>query len=303
MVLDRRPKKNRAFTVVEFLLYIGIAVIFIAVVLPLINRITKYTSLYQSKINLRNEFSKVIQKINYHSQISDTLNILESWGIMFSRDGDVAEIRLSKPNLINGTALTGFAWSYQAGGIKLNGITTDGNPYGVNRVSASSCQTSTSKTIDSNFSYQGFAWSPAIGWIKFRDNVGGVIYGVCEDQNGKLRGWAWNNIIGWISFNCLETSPDPERCMFAVYNVSQSNNRLIGYAYNDSIGWIKFDGDNEKIYLWNGETEEQLTNDFVKVKSLNFENIGDTIQFNLNVSNLDETKTIAGTSTIFKWKE
>ena len=294
-------RKLKGFTIIEFLLYIGIAGIFIAIILPIITRTIKSVSYYQAKVNVRNEFSKISQKIMQESQNADSLNILPNWGIIFWKGNEYLELRVTKPNLISGTKLTGYAWSYQVGGIALNGTTTEQSPetFQVERTANSGCQITIDTPVESSFLYDGYAWSPNIGWIDFRDMSGQSEYGVCEQPNGDLRGYAWNDVIGWISFNCIDSNV----CATANYKVSQSNGRLIGNAYNDVIGWFKFDGDEEKIYLWDGGNEELFTNEFVKVKNLNFENIGKTTRFNLSISNIDETKTFTGTSTLTRFSK
>jgi hypothetical protein len=303
-VINFQFSKARAFTIMEFLLYIGIAGIFIAVLLPLISRLTRTISFYQSKVNLRNEFSKVMQKINYESQVADDLDLLQDWGIIFWQNSSSTELRLARPNLINNATITGFAWSYQAGGISLNCADNNGcsaSNYQVQRTTTTTaiCKVSTATSTSNSYVYSGYAWSPELGWIKFRDNQGGIEYGVCEEQNGDLRGWAWNDIVGWVSFNCVDSNV----CDMSNYKIFQSQNRLKGYGYNSVIGWIRFDAGGEKIYLWKNGQDEQFTNNLVKAKSLNFENIGQTMRFNLKMANLDETKNIIGTSTLLKWSK
>ncbi|MEM5844549.1 MAG: prepilin-type N-terminal cleavage/methylation domain-containing protein, partial [Candidatus Aenigmatarchaeota archaeon] len=58
---------NKGFTLVELLVYIGIAAISFILILGIIYGIIYYTSFYFDKVTLSNEMFKILHKIYYNS--------------------------------------------------------------------------------------------------------------------------------------------------------------------------------------------------------------------------------------------
>lgn len=93
---------------------------------------------------------------------------------------------------------------------------------------------------------ENYAWSPNIGWIKFKGTAqNGSVYGVSIDGvSGNFSGYAWSKIAGWISFNAGDLSGCPSGPCEARLNIS--NNQVSGWAraigYGGSGGWIHLAG-------------------------------------------------------------
>ncbi|MEM2987761.1 MAG: hypothetical protein QXK26_01815, partial [Candidatus Bathyarchaeia archaeon] len=243
----------RGFSLLELVLYFGILGLSLIVILPLITRFLSYANLYQDRISLRSETSRLLQRIFNQSVIALETNVLPDWGLVLTfRDGEVEGWRVSVPNVIGTSSLTGFAWFYGAGGLSLNcaDLSVCGNSnYAVQRTAATNCLTASGASPINGYSYSGYAWSPSLGWLKFRNTEGGEpVYGVCESTSGELRGYAWNDMVGWFSFNCA----DGGNCSNINYKVVAIGNTLSGSAWNDTIGWLRFDGNAKQMYVYTG---------------------------------------------------
>ena len=235
----RRPK---AFTLVEILLYLGLFLLIIGTVYPILTTtLSNYLSL-KGQIDLNNEVRNIFLRIQREITKAKSINILTDWEVLFEQKNEAIAFFLTQPVYLDQKSLKvkGFANNLAVGSISLSG-----DNYSVNFISSSTCSIGSSN-VSSLYSFSGYAWSPNIGWIKFRSDPGeSVSYGVCEGTNKELRGWAYNDIVGWISFNCQDTGV----CSTSNYKVIENNNYLYGYAWNDNLGWIIFDGQAGRVYL------------------------------------------------------
>jgi hypothetical protein len=196
----------------------------------------------KGQIDLSAEVSNIFLRMQREVIKSKAINILTDWEVLFEQKNETIAFFLTQPVYLDQktSKLKGFANNLSVGSISFNG-----DNYSVNYNSSSTCSIG-STNVSSIYAFSGYAWSPNIGWIKFRNDSGEAInYGVCEDNNKELRGWAYNDIIGWISFNCLDTGV----CGTSNYKVIENNNYLYGYAWNDNLGWIIFDGQGGRVYL------------------------------------------------------
>ena len=236
-------QKLRGFTLIEILLYLGLFLLIIATVYPILTTtLTNYLSL-KGQIDLSAEVRNIFLRMQKEVIKSKAINILTDWEVFFEQKNETIAFFLTQPVYLDQktSKLKGFANNLSVGSISFSG-----DNYSVNFISSSTCWISSNTSTNSIYSFSGYAWSPNIGWIKFRNDSGEAIsYGVCEDNNKELRGWAYNDIVGWISFNCLDTGV----CGSSNYKVIENNNYLYGYAWNDNLGWIIFDGQGGKVYI------------------------------------------------------
>jgi type II secretory pathway pseudopilin PulG len=241
-------KKSKGFTLIEILLYLGLFLLIIGVLYPILTTtLTNYISL-KGQIDLNAEVRNIFLRMQREAIKSKAINILTDWEVLFEQKNETIVFFLTQPVYLDQKIykLKGFANNLSVGSISFNSSTSNSSiDYAVNFNSSSTCSIG-STTISSIYAFSGYAWSPNIGWIKFRNDSGEAIsYGVCEDNNKELRGWAYNDIVGWISLNCLDTGV----CGTSNYKVIENNNYLYGYAWNDNLGWIIFDGRGGKVYL------------------------------------------------------
>lgn len=257
------------FTLVEILLYLGLISLILVIVYPIVTTMLMNYISFKGSLDLGSELRNIFLRIQKESLNSKNINILTSWEILFTKNNnDKIAIFLTRPIYLNESSSTvnGYASNLAVGSIKFD----SDNYGGVYFVSSSSCSIGSSN-VPSVYALYGYAWSPKIGWIKFRnDSDEDVSYGVCKDSNGQLRGYAYNDIVGWISFNCL----DGGVCGVSNYKVIENNKYLYGYAWNDILGWIIFDGVGGKVYYAELKPYiqrlELISNPRIFVKDLSF---------------------------------
>jgi type II secretory pathway pseudopilin PulG len=236
-------QKLRGFTLIEILLYLGLFLLIIGTLYPILTTtLTNYLSL-KGQIDLSAEVRNIFLRMQREVIKSKAIDILTDWEVLFEQKNETIAFFLTQPIYLDQktSKLKGFANNLSVGSISFSG-----DNYSVNFISSSTCWISSNTSTNSIYSFSGYAWSPNIGWIKFRNDSGEAIsYGVCEGNNKELRGWAYNDIVGWISFNCLDTGV----CASSNYKVIENNNYLYGYAWNDNLGWIIFDGQGGRVYI------------------------------------------------------
>jgi type II secretory pathway pseudopilin PulG len=241
-LVQGKSQNSRGFTLIEILLYLGLFLLIIGTLYPILTTtLTNYLSL-KGQIDLSAEVRNIFLRMQREVIKSKAINILTDWEVLFEQKNETIAFFLTQPVYLDqkSSKLKGFANNLSVGSISFSG-----DNYSVNFNSSSTCSIG-STNISSIYAFSGYAWSPNIGWIKFRNDSGEAIsYGVCEDNNKELRGWAYNDIVGWISFNCLDTGV----CATSNYKVIENNNYLYGYAWNDSLGWIIFDGQGGRVYI------------------------------------------------------
>ena len=103
----------------------------------------------------------------------------------------------------------------------------------------------------------GYAWNSRIGWINF-GCVGCNVF--VPEEAGELAGMAFSNNGGWIFLNCLDTNS----CSTSNFKVQKdTNGDLSGWAWSEKFGWISFNcltdnscsQSNYKVFI-NAETKE-----------------------------------------------
>ncbi len=236
-------KKNQGFTLIEVILYFGLFALIIGIAYPILNEALKNYFVLREEVDLRSEIRNIFLRIQREIFRSKSLDILTDWEIVFVQKNENVVIFLTQPIYLDlsSSRVKGFANNLSVGSISFNGPT-----YYVSFLASSSCQISSGSSVPAIYAFSGYAWSPNIGWIKFRNTDSGEpVYGVCLDQQNQLRGFAWSDVVGWISFNCQ----DVNICPTSNYKVIVKDNYLYGYAWNEVIGWLIFDGQAGKVYL------------------------------------------------------
>lgn len=272
---------NKSFTLLEILIYLTIFLLIITIFYSLINEFLKNYLASRSKIDLKSEISKIMLFLQQEALKSKSINILTDWEIVFNYPNNENLVFFkTSPVYFDyiSSSLKGFASNYNIGSISFFG-----NGYSVKIFSSSSCAVSSSTIVSSTYAFEEFAWSPHIGWIKFRNSTDTEpVYGVCLDENNELRGYAWNDIVGYISFNCR----DLDICNFLNYSVKKETKNqkdyLVGYAWNSVIGWIIFDKEGGKVYKAKLNPLlyefDQISDSRVYFDDLKFEKIGKSIR-------------------------
>lgn len=276
-------KNSKAFTLVEILVYLGLFVIIIGLTYPIVSDVLFNYIFLKVKVDLKSEIRNILLRIQREVNKSQSLDTLTDWELVLDQKNEKVIIFQTKSVYLdyNSSSLKGWATNLSIGSISLSGSSPD---YGVNFFNSSTCFISSSTPVTSIYALSGYAWSPNIGWIKFRNSLSGEpIYGVCLDSNKELRGWVWNDVVGWISFNCV----DLNICGGSNYKVVEKNGYLYGYAWNDVIGWIIFDGDRGRVYLAKLNPTpyyiEPLSDIRIKVENFNFTKIGESYKINYSL--------------------
>jgi hypothetical protein len=299
-------RKQKGFTLLEMILYFGILGISLVFILPLLTKFLSYANLYQDRIKLRAEVSQLWQRLFNQSVVASEINVLPDWGVVFTfSNGGVEGMRASLANTVGTSSLSGFAWLYGAGGLSLNCADLSAcaaSNYAVQRLADANCLIASGASAINGYSYSGYAWSPSLGWLKFRKTEPNEpLYGVCETSNGELRGYAWNDIVGWFSFNCADSG----NCSSVNYKVSVSDKSLRGTAWNDTLGWLRFDGNTRQLYIYTGTypnlIETLLSDPDIVVDKLRFSRNGQAVLMNVALKNFRGDVMYAATSTISRW--
>jgi hypothetical protein len=174
--------------------------------------------------------------------------------------------------------------------------------YSVNFTASSTCSIG-STNVSSIYAFSGYAWSPNIGWLKFRNDAGeSISYGVCEDNNRQLRGYAYNDVVGWISFNCLDTGV----CGTSNYKVIENNGYLYGYAWNDTLGWLIFDGKGGRVYLAKKNPYpyyvDLISDPRIFVKNLKFSQVASSFKIDIELQGPGESYLKSETVIVLPFK-
>ena len=293
-------KKSSGFTLIEILLYFGLLTLILGIAYPIFTEVLKnYTSL-REKIDLKTEMRNIFLRIQREVMKSKSLDIMTDWEIVFDQKNEKISIFLTKPVFLDQSlsTLKGYANNLTVGSINFFGPN-----YNVSFSASSSCAISASTNVTSIYAFSGYAWSPNIGWLKFRNSdVGEPIYGVCLDQNNELRGYAWNDVIGWLSFNCQDINV----CSTSNYKVKVKDNYLYGYAWNDVIGWVIFDGQGGKVYLGKMNPGiyfvDLISDPRVFVEDLSFTRIGESFRVIIKIKEPGGTYEAGETTIVSPFK-
>jgi hypothetical protein len=281
---------NKAFTLVEVLLYLGLFSLIVAIIYPILTTtLLNYTSL-KGSVDLNSEMRNIFLRVQKEIIGAKAITILTDWEVLFDKGTETIAFFLTQPVYLDKTTNTikGYITNLSIGSISLSS-TTPSSTYSVNFFNSSSCAINPTTIINSStYAFSGYAWSPNIGWIKFRNtNPGEPVYGVCEDSNGQLRGYAYNDVIGWISFNCQDIGVCGGPTPTSTYKVIENNGYLYGYAWNDVIGWLVFDGKGGRVYMAKKNPYpyyvDLISDPKVFVRDLRFASIGKSLKMDIEL--------------------
>ncbi len=287
-------KNKFGFTLIEILVYLAIFLIIIVLIYPILTITLNNYLIFKSRIDLNREIRNIFLKIQNEALRAKGLNILTDWEIVFDQGNEQIVFFLTQPVYLDFQVNKVKGYSNN---LSIGSISFSNDVYGVNFVASTSCVIISNTTVTSTYSFSGYAWSPNIGWIKFRNTDSGEpVYGVCEENNKELRGFAYNDVVGWISFNCA----DLNNCSNSNYKVIENDGYLYGYAWNDVIGWLIFDGKGGRVYMAKKNPSPYfislISDPRIFVKELKFSQIKNSIRINLKVQDSkgasDEAETV-----------
>lgn len=292
-----RKKTSSAFTLVEVLLYLMIFSLIIIIVYPLFNLVLTNYVIQRGKLDLRTEIRNIFLRLQREITSAKGIDILTEWEVIFDKDNEQVAFFQTKPVYLANNKVNGYANNLKVGSIKFSG-----NNYGVSYATSSSCAIGTS-SVSSVYTFSGYAWSPMIGWLKFRNDTNSEpVFGVCQDTNNELRGYAWNDIAGWISFNCQDLNV----CSSSDYRVKNVNNYLYGYAWSDFLGWLIFDGKGGRVYFAKMNPDiyylDLISDPRVFVDDLIFSQVGNSFKVNLKLKGSANSYEQGETSIILPFK-
>lgn len=278
---------SKAFTLLEIIIFIGIFGIIGILIFPFLINTLNYYLATQETIDLSREARNIVLTLKRETIQSKNISHITNYELVLDKFNEEKSIILKTSRVeldFNTSKLRGMISNLRIGSISL----ADTN-YGVRFTSSSNCYISPSVFLPSVYSFSGYAWSPQIGWIKFRnDSSENITYGVCLESNNELRGFAYNDVIGWIVFNCR----DLNICSTSNFKVIYQNGYLKGFAWNDILGWFFFDGDRGQIYLvqvdkfFNILRINRLSNPRINVDELKFTSFGSL--YGVDISLTDE---------------
>jgi len=273
--------KDKAFTLMELLIYSGILVVSAGLISSIVFTI--------SRANLKAQVSETLnhQSTRFEEIFRQKIEIAK--GINTISDSELS-LEMSDANK-NPTV---FSFSDNTVYIQEG----SGGQYALNdsdQIKVTSSTFSLAGAPETGISSDNhYAWSDAIGWIDFAytggnvkvpmsegdlkglayvssdshwislncistdscydivDNPTGIDYKVSSDVDGNVSGWAWSENYGWISFSCTTGGSLGENiCATSNYGVTvaTSTGEFDGHAFSENIGWISFNcktgGDNQ----------------------------------------------------------
>jgi len=296
---------NKAFTLIEILLYLGLFLLIIGIVYPILTTtLTSYISL-KGGIDLSAEVRNIFLRIQREVLKSRAITTLTDWEVLFDQGNETVAFFLTQPIYLdmNTNKVKGYITNLSVGSISLS----DSN-YSVNFYASSSCSIG-STNVSSIYAFSGYAWSPNIGWIKFRNtDTGEPVYGVCEnvslnsDGSRDLRGYAYNDVVGWISFNCQDTGV----CGTSNYKVIEKDGYLYGYAWNDILGWLIFDGKGGRVYAAKMNPYlsyvDLISDPRIFVKNLKFSQVASSFKIDIELQGPGESYLKSDTAIVLPFK-
>ncbi len=291
-------KKSKAFTLIEILLYFGLFFLIIGIVYPILSESLKNYLILSGVLNLQQEMRNIFLRIQREVIKSNSMNILTDWEIVFGQKNEQIAFFQTHPIYLEGNNLKGYVSNLSIGSISLNG-----NNYGVNLIPSTTCFISSNTSTPATSSFSGYAWSPNLGWFKFRNTDSGEpVYGVCLDSNNELRGYAWNDVVGYISFNCLDLNV----CSTSNYKVVFKDNYFYGYAWNEVLGWLIFDGKGGKVYIAKLKPHlyslDLISDPRINVQELKFSQVDNSLKVDLKMKAPGETYEEGDTVIILPFK-
>jgi hypothetical protein len=282
---------KKGLTLLEVVIFLGVFSIVGLIVFPLLINTLNFYQGSVGEIDVSREARNLILTFQKESYKSKNINFITDYELLFEKyNGEKSLLFRTSPVFLNfdSSTLEGLISNIRVGSISLKG-----ENYSVNFVASSSCRISSSTQLSSLYALSGYAWSPIIGWISFRNSSGeSIIYGVCitSSTEPELRGYAYNDIFGFIVFNCQDLGS----CSSSNFKVKLVNGKYLeGFAWNDSLGWFFFDGKNGKVYLaefdsiYNLKKISRVTDKRINVKNLVFQKLNGSYKANFVLS--DET--------------
>ena len=287
-----KKKTNTAFTLLEALIYVGLVSLILVIVFPLLTRLLIMMSVFGGRSDASQQFDTFTVFIEKEAQKSTDIALFPDSGIIIWKDGSPTIVYQGQQNEIVGNTISGYAWGHQFGGIALSG-----SNFGVSRFTHTPCLISTSSAV-SGYQYEGYAWSPSVGWISFQypTTSTSTIFGVCEQSDHQVRGYAWNDVVGWISLSCLDTGV----CAQTPYYTSMTHNQLSGYAWNDVVGWIRFSENDSSLYLIKSNAQYEPFGNAIVSASMQPFRIGKSLRIHLQARDQSGSQFFA-TTTIQPW--
>jgi len=282
---------KKGLTLLEVVIFLGVFSIVGLIVFPLLINTLNFYQGSIGEIDVSREARNLILTFQKESYKSKNINFITDYELLFEKyNGEKSLLFRTSPVFLNSdsSTLEGLIANIRVGSISLKG-----ENYSVNFVASSSCRISSSTQVSSLYALSGYAWSPIIGWVSFRNSSGeSIIYGVCITSSTapELRGYAYNDIFGFIVFNCQDLGV----CSSSNFKVKLVNGKYLeGFAWNDSLGWFFFDGKNGKVYLaefdniYNLKKISRVTDKRINVKNLVFQKLNGSYKTNFVLS--DET--------------
>lgn len=282
---------KKGLTLLEVVIFLGVFSIVGLIVFPLLINTLNFYQGSVGEIDVSREARNLILTFQKESYKSKNINFITDYELLFEKyNGEKSLLFRTSPVFLNfdSSTLEGLIANIRVGSISLKG-----ENYSVIFASSSSCTISSSTSVASLYSLSGYAWSPNLGWISFRNSPGeNIIYGVCITSTAEpeLRGYAYSDIVGFIVFNCLDLGI----CSSSNFKVKLVNGKYLeGFAWNDSLGWFFFDGKNGKVYLaefdsiYNLKKISRVTDKRINVKNLVFQKLNGSYKTNFVLS--DET--------------
>jgi len=276
---------KKALTLLEVVVFLGVFSIVGLIVFPLLINTLNFYQGSVGEIDVSREARNLILTFQKEVYKSKNINFITDYELLFEKfNGNKSILFRTSPVFLNfeSSTLEGMISNVRIGSISLKG-----ENYSVSFVNSSSCAISSSNSITSLYAFSGYAWSPNIGWISFRNSPGeSIIYGVClsSTTEPELRGYAYNDVVGFIVFNCLELGT----CSSSNFKVKLYEGKYLqGFAWNDVLGWLFFDGNRGQVYL------AELDNNY------NLKRISRVVDRRINVKNLSFQKLNGSYKTLF----
>ncbi len=268
---------KKGLTLLEVVIFLGVFSIVGLIVFPLLINTLNFYQGTVGEVDVSREARNLILIFQKEAYKSKNLNFITDYEILFEKfNRDKTILFRTSPVWLNfeSSTLEGMISNVRIGAISLKG-----ENYSISFINSSSCIVSSSTSVASLYALSGYAWSPQLGWISFRNSSEeSVIYGVCitSSTNPELRGYAYNDIIGFIVFNCQDLGI----CSSSNFKVKLVDGKYLeGFAWNDVLGWFFFDGKNGKIYLAeldssnNIKKVSRVTDKRINVKNLTFQKL------------------------------
>jgi len=224
--------RQRAFTLLELLIYVGILGIAGFLVTSILSNVSR--TYLQSRSR-----TEVVQNLRIATQILET-----------AIGGATAINSASGPTLNLATETGSTVFTLSGGKITQDGVPITSSNVTVNTLDFS-IVSAVQSTIDPVYHW---AWGggasasghSGVGWIDFNPSIGNVRVPLGV---GDFFGYAQiKNTGSFVALNCAT----PDYCVYQYKVSSDANGKLAGWAWSDNIGWISFCGNTAGPSTWDG---------------------------------------------------